>query len=472
MIWAKAADGAPVHISMASNRPGQTCCACGADVVAKAEGTPHFIHASATTACLGPSRESLTHFRVKHALAYALKHTDAPWLWRNLLWSDGAYPFFVRLDGQRPDASVKADSVQIEPTRPGYRPDVAFDVHFRFEGWTTRLRVILEVVVSNDLSADKLERIAADNMRGRGAPPHILRVDARGFAVPDDPSPIDVTALMKEPDWRYWCGHRFVTVVEHMKEQHGWFRRTESSPTQPYRDHTTSLGEEQQFSAAWFAKNALGAKWGYTLPPSVTRSLFTFPSNAEAAAVICYSKSFDALWEAHVGAAHPFHNTLAAEAAAHLHAKRRYWNEQAAKPVADDDDDRLPDDYCSDENPYADDDGTDVARGIDEASTGDDSSPSSYDITEEFVKTASLPAGKSEVVYYCERMPGFGLRLRAAGTRTFTLLYTDHATGFRVRKTLGRADVMTLEEARKTARDILTANMRHRALKGTPLAAA
>lgn len=73
-------------------------------------------------------------------------------------------------------------------------------------------------------------------------------------------------------------------------------------------------------------------------------------------------------------------------------------------------------------------------------------------LTQNNVTKAKLPAGKSEAFYWDDEMPGFGLRLREGGSRTFVVQYkigTKHR-----RMTLGNAFKVTADDARKQAKQV------------------
>jgi integrase len=73
-------------------------------------------------------------------------------------------------------------------------------------------------------------------------------------------------------------------------------------------------------------------------------------------------------------------------------------------------------------------------------------------LTQANAAKAKLPAGKSEAFYWDDEMPGFGLRLREGGARTFIVQYKIGAKHRRM--TLGNAGKVTAEEARKRAKQI------------------
>jgi len=71
-------------------------------------------------------------------------------------------------------------------------------------------------------------------------------------------------------------------------------------------------------------------------------------------------------------------------------------------------------------------------------------------LTATTVCTLKVPEGKSDAIFFDDDLPGFGLRLRAEGSRTFVFQYklgTKHR-----RMVLGAATAVTVGEARETAR--------------------
>jgi hypothetical protein len=71
-------------------------------------------------------------------------------------------------------------------------------------------------------------------------------------------------------------------------------------------------------------------------------------------------------------------------------------------------------------------------------------------LTATTVRTLKVPEGKSDAIFFDDDLPGFGLRLRAEGSRTFVYQYklgTKHR-----RMVLGAATAVTVGEARETAR--------------------
>lgn len=78
-------------------------------------------------------------------------------------------------------------------------------------------------------------------------------------------------------------------------------------------------------------------------------------------------------------------------------------------------------------------------------------------LTTTTIKTLALPAGKTDHIFFDDDLPGFGLRLRASGTRKWVVQY-DFAGRTR-RMLLGPADVIDPGVARRHAKDILAARM-------------
>lgn len=65
------------------------------------------------------------------------------------------------------------------------------------------------------------------------------------------------------------------------------------------------------------------------------------------------------------------------------------------------------------------------------------------------VRTAELPAGKSEAIFFDDDIPGFGLRLREGGSQSFVFQYK---IGDKQRRmALGKATALNLAEIRKLA---------------------
>jgi Arm DNA-binding domain len=70
-------------------------------------------------------------------------------------------------------------------------------------------------------------------------------------------------------------------------------------------------------------------------------------------------------------------------------------------------------------------------------------------LTANSVRTAELPAGKSEVIFFDDDIPGFGLRLRAQGSRTFIFQYKLGRAQYRLN--LGKVEALNFAEVRKMA---------------------
>jgi integrase len=74
-------------------------------------------------------------------------------------------------------------------------------------------------------------------------------------------------------------------------------------------------------------------------------------------------------------------------------------------------------------------------------------------LTKLSIERLALPHSKSEAIFFDDDVPGFGLRLRAGGSRTFIVQY---ALGGRQRRmTIGAAKLLDAAKARQTARTLL-----------------
>lgn len=73
-------------------------------------------------------------------------------------------------------------------------------------------------------------------------------------------------------------------------------------------------------------------------------------------------------------------------------------------------------------------------------------------LTQKTVATLALPDGKSEAIFYDEDFPGFGLRLRGGGSRTWVFTYKIGSQHRRI--TLGSAAALTPARARETAAEL------------------
>jgi hypothetical protein len=68
------------------------------------------------------------------------------------------------------------------------------------------------------------------------------------------------------------------------------------------------------------------------------------------------------------------------------------------------------------------------------------------------VRTAGLPSGKSEAIFFDDDVPGFGLRLREQGSRTFVFQYK---LGTKQRRmALGAATALSVAKVRKIAEQL------------------
>ena len=76
-------------------------------------------------------------------------------------------------------------------------------------------------------------------------------------------------------------------------------------------------------------------------------------------------------------------------------------------------------------------------------------------LTQTSLVRITLPAGVEDKIFFDEELPGFGLRVRAGGSRKFVVHYRQG--GVQHRHTIGSASALTLDEARKRARKILIA---------------
>jgi hypothetical protein len=78
-------------------------------------------------------------------------------------------------------------------------------------------------------------------------------------------------------------------------------------------------------------------------------------------------------------------------------------------------------------------------------------------LTQERARTFILPEGRSETIIFDDQMPGFGLRVRAGGSRNWTVQYK--VSNRHRRMTLGSIQLLNAEKARRTAQEVL-ANVR------------
>lgn len=67
-----------------------------------------------------------------------------------------------------------------------------------------------------------------------------------------------------------------------------------------------------------------------------------------------------------------------------------------------------------------------------------------------------LPIGERDIVYWDEALPGFGVRVKPSGARSYVVQYRARDTGRSRRMTLGAdGPLMTLDQARRQARGVL-----------------
>lgn len=67
-----------------------------------------------------------------------------------------------------------------------------------------------------------------------------------------------------------------------------------------------------------------------------------------------------------------------------------------------------------------------------------------------------LPVGERDIVYWDEALPGFGVRVKPSGARSYVVQYRARDTGRSKRMTLGaHGPLMTLDQARRQARGVL-----------------
>src|SRR5260370_27978811 len=74
-------------------------------------------------------------------------------------------------------------------------------------------------------------------------------------------------------------------------------------------------------------------------------------------------------------------------------------------------------------------------------------------LTKPSIERLALPPGKSEAIFFDDDVPGFGLRVRAGGSRTFIVQY---ALGGRQRPlTIGAAQILDATKAHPTPPQLL-----------------
>jgi integrase len=75
-------------------------------------------------------------------------------------------------------------------------------------------------------------------------------------------------------------------------------------------------------------------------------------------------------------------------------------------------------------------------------------------LTRATIDSINLPKGKTDAIVFDQDLPGFGLRIRAGGSRNWIVQYELHGHQQR-RVTIGSVKVFSPEKARKEAREIL-----------------
>lgn len=76
-------------------------------------------------------------------------------------------------------------------------------------------------------------------------------------------------------------------------------------------------------------------------------------------------------------------------------------------------------------------------------------------LTQTALAKLALPKGAEDKIFFDDDLPGFGLRVRAGGSRKYVVHYRQGNA--QRRHTIGSAAVMTVDEARKRARKVLVA---------------
>lgn len=74
--------------------------------------------------------------------------------------------------------------------------------------------------------------------------------------------------------------------------------------------------------------------------------------------------------------------------------------------------------------------------------------------TQQNVRLVSLPAGKAELLVFDDDLPGFGVRLRGGGKRTWIVQYRIGEKQRRV--SLGRVEALDADKARREAKNVLS----------------
>src|SRR5262245_60566017 len=73
-------------------------------------------------------------------------------------------------------------------------------------------------------------------------------------------------------------------------------------------------------------------------------------------------------------------------------------------------------------------------------------------LTANLIRSLALPAGKSEAFFWDDDIAGFGVRVRAGGSKNFVFQYKIHTKNRRM--TLGSVTAIDIGRARETAKDL------------------
>ena len=76
------------------------------------------------------------------------------------------------------------------------------------------------------------------------------------------------------------------------------------------------------------------------------------------------------------------------------------------------------------------------------------------ELSSAFVRQASCPSGQRKIDYFDSNQRGFLIEIRCSGRKTYYQRYCDERGRERQFK-IGRADVLTTEQARRSARSVL-----------------
>ena len=78
---------------------------------------------------------------------------------------------------------------------------------------------------------------------------------------------------------------------------------------------------------------------------------------------------------------------------------------------------------------------------------------SRVNLTSKIVEAIALPVGRKSVEHFDQRTPGLVLRVSAGGAKTWNVIYRHRGRARRL--TLGRYPVISLDDARARAREVL-----------------